>query len=42
MTDTQKLIDAAVKDREVLIAQWFRKLGKPQIAMMIENGEHLK
>jgi predicted GNAT family acetyltransferase len=35
-------IDTAVKAREALIAEWFRKQGKTQIAMMIENQEHLK
>jgi hypothetical protein len=38
----QKDIDDAVKAREALIAEWFRKLGKPQVAMAIENQEYMK
>jgi len=35
-------IDNAVKAREALIAEWLRKHGYRQVAMMIENREHLK
>ncbi len=35
-------IDVAIKEREELIAKWFRKIGKPQIAMVIENQEYMK
>jgi hypothetical protein len=35
-------IDIAVKAREALIAEWLRKHGMRQTAMMLEKGEHLK
>ena len=35
-------IDNAVKAREALIAEWLRKHGMRQTAMMLEKGEHLK
>jgi hypothetical protein len=35
-------IDIAVKAREALIAEWMRKHGMRQVAMMLERGEHLK
>jgi hypothetical protein len=35
-------IDIAVKAREALIAEWLRKYGMQQVALFIENGEHLK
>jgi hypothetical protein len=35
-------IDNAVKARETLIAEWLRKHGMRQTAMMLEKGEHLK
>jgi hypothetical protein len=35
-------IDIAVKAREALIAEWLRKYGMRQVALFIENGEHLK
>jgi hypothetical protein len=35
-------IDNAVKAREALIAEWMRKHGMRQTAMMLEKGEHLK
>jgi hypothetical protein len=35
-------IDTAVKAREALIAEWMRKHGMRQTAMMLEKGEHLK
>jgi hypothetical protein len=35
-------IDLAVKAREALIAEWLRKHGMRQTAMMLEKGEHLK
>jgi hypothetical protein len=34
--------DMAVKAREALIAEWLRKHGMRQTAMMLEKGEHLK
>lgn len=42
MTDTQTLIDAAIKEREALIAKWLRAGGYRQLAMFIEREEHLK
>jgi hypothetical protein len=38
----QLQIDNAVKAREALIAEWLRKHGMRQTAMMLEKGEHLK
>jgi hypothetical protein len=35
-------IENAVKAREALIAEWLRKHGMRQTAMMLEKGEHLK
>ena len=35
-------IENAVKAREALIAEWLRKHGMRQTAMMIEKEEHLK
>jgi hypothetical protein len=35
-------IDLAVKAREALIAEWLRKHGMRQTAMMLEKGEYLK
>jgi len=35
-------IDIAVKAREALIAEWLRKHGMRQVAMMLEREEHLK
>jgi hypothetical protein len=35
-------IENAVKARETLIAEWLRKHGMRQTAMMIEKEEHLK
>lgn len=35
-------IDIAVKAREALIAEWLRKYGMRQVALFIENEEHLK
>ena len=35
-------IDIAVKAREALIAEWLRKYGMQQVALFIENEEHLK
>jgi len=35
-------IDTAVKAREALIAEWLRKHGMRQVAMMLEREEHLK
>lgn len=32
----------AVKAREALIAEWLRKHGMRQVAMMLEREEHLK
>jgi hypothetical protein len=34
--------DTAVKAREALIAEWLRKHGMRQTAMMLEKGAHLK
>jgi hypothetical protein len=38
----QPMIDDAVQAREALIAEWLRKHGMRQTAMMLEKGEHLK
>jgi hypothetical protein len=38
----QTMIDNAVDAREALIAEWLRKHGMRQTAMMLEKGEHLK
>ena len=38
----QAEIDNAVRERELLIAEWMRKSGMRQVAMFIEQGEHLK
>ena len=38
----QTMIDNAVKAREALIAEWLRKHGMRQTAMMLEKGEHLR
>lgn len=38
----QTMIENAVQAREVLIAEWLRKHGMRQTAMMLAKGEHLK
>lgn len=38
----QAEIDNAVRARELLIAEWMRKNGMRQVAMFIEQREHLK